>query len=150
MRLSFVFASLALLTATSASALDVTEAVAARQTQFKTLAGTFGQLAGMARGKVAYDAEAAQAAADQIVMLSQNDQVTLFPEGSDEMMVDGTRAMPAIWDNFDDFQAKWADLGAAALNLQAAAATGQDGLGTAVGQLGGTCGACHRSYRAPE
>ena len=43
-----------------------------------------------------------------------------------------------------------AGLGQAAASLQQVAATGQEALGPAVGQLGGACKACHDTYRAPE
>lgn len=121
-----------------------------RKGQFNILALNVGILGGMAKGAMPYDAEAAQAAADSIVGVSMVHQATLFPEGSDSMSIDDTRAQPNIWDNFSDFESKWAALGDAAKNMQTVAATGQEAIGPALGQLGGACKACHDTYRAPE
>jgi cytochrome c556 len=74
----------------------------------------------------------------------------LWPAGSDNMSIEGTRAEPAIWDNFDDFLSKWDGLGAAAKEMQVAAGTGPEAIGPALGKVGGACKACHDDYRAPE
>jgi cytochrome c556 len=66
------------------------------------------------------------------------------------MAIDGTRAMPMIWENLDDVLAKWSGFGEAAAALQTVAATGQGALGPALGELGNACKACHDDYRAPE
>ena len=78
------------------------------------------------------------------------DPAALWVEGSDNISIDGTRALPAIWDNFDDFASKWGAYVTAANAMQAAAGTGLDAIGPALGALGGTCGACHDVYRAPQ
>lgn len=96
-----------------------------------------------------YDAAAASAAADNIVAVSSLAQ-NHWPAGSDAMAIDATRAEPMIWDDLDDFAAKWQDFGTKAAELQAVAADGQAGLGPAVGAVGETCKACHESYRAPD
>ncbi|MGI1663287.1 c-type cytochrome [Palleronia sp. KMU-117] len=124
--------------------------LAARQGQFDILALNIGVLGGMARGNTPYDAAMAQQAADNIVAVSRIAQTFNWPEGSDNMSIEGTRALPAIWDNLDDVVAKWAALGTAAEGLAAVAGTGQEALGPALGAVGGTCQACHEAYRAPE
>ena len=70
----------------------------------------------------------------------------LFPAGSEK---GETKAKPAIWGNFADFEAKSKDFAAAAKALEAAAATG-DKAATAkqFAALGGSCKSCHESYRA--
>jgi cytochrome c556 len=133
-----------------ATAQDVEDAVAARQGQFKIMALNLGILGGMARGQVDYDAEAAQTAADNLVAISMLSQGAFWPAGSDTFSVEGTRAMPAIWDNLDDVLSKWDAYGEAATALQAVASDGQGALGPALGQLGGTCKACHDAYREPQ
>jgi cytochrome c556 len=136
---------------TSASfAQDVAAAVGARQGQFKIMALNVGVLGNMARGNTAYDAAQATAAANNLVAISMLDQSFHWPEGSDEMSIDGTRALPAIWENLPDVVTKWQAFGAAATGLAAEAGNGLDAMRAALGPVGGTCGACHDAYRAPQ
>ena len=129
---------------------DLSGNVKARQGQFRIMAINLGILGDMAQGKTEYDAEAAQAAADTLVAVSTINQPPLWPEGSSEMDMDGTRAKAEIWDNRDDFASKWAGFGEAASAMQQVAATGQEAIGPAMGGLGGACKACHDTYRAPQ
>lgn len=139
------------LTAGSAFAQDEYEnQLKARKGQFNLLALNVGVLGGMARGNVDYDAALAQAAAENIVAIAAINQMPLWPEGSDEMSIDDTRAKPEIWDNFSDFASKWAAVGTAAEGLPAAVGSGAEGIGPALGPLGGTCKDCHDTYRAPR
>lgn len=135
--------------ATPVLAQDMTANIKARQGQFRILALNLGVLGGMAKGELTYDAAGAQAAADSIVGVSMVHQPTLFVEGTDDMSVEGTRALPAIWENPDDFAAKWAALGEAAKGMQAAAGTSAEAIGAAMGPLGGACKSCHETYRTP-
>ncbi|SDX99191.1 c-type cytochrome [Citreimonas salinaria] len=137
-------------TATASFAQDVPDAVKARQGQFRIMAINLGILGDMARGKAEYDAEAAQNAADTLVAISGVHQPTLWPEGTDTMSIDGTRAEPALWDNLDEVLSKWSDFGEAAAQLQTVAADGQEAIGPAIGRVGDACKACHDEYRAPE
>ncbi|MEM1077299.1 MAG: cytochrome c [Pseudomonadota bacterium] len=122
----------------------------ARQGQFRLIALNIGVLGGMARGKVPYNAETAQAAADNLVAVASLHQGALWPEGSDNMSIDGTRAMPSIWEDNADFLSKWQDVATAAGGLAAVASNGQAALGPALGPLGATCKSCHEAHRAPE
>lgn len=135
--------------ATSAAA-ELPQAVKARQGQFNIMALNLGILGGMAKGAVEYDADAAQAAADTLVAVSMVNQVPMWPEGTDAMAIDGTRAEPALWENVDDAMSKWMAFGEAAKAAQASASNGQEALGPLLGQLGGTCKACHDDYRTPK
>lgn len=125
-------------------------AVTARQGQFRLMAFNIGTLAAMAKGEADYDAAAAQIAADNLVALSSLDQSHFWPEGSDAMSIDNTRALPVIMDDFAGFSAKWDGFGTAARAMQAVAGEGLDDVRGAIGGLGGACGACHKAYRAPE
>jgi len=146
----FTLAAATAVIGTVAVAQDFSANLKARQGQFRIMALNIGVLGGMAQGKIAYDAEAAQRAADTLVAVSHIDPGPLWPEGSDSMSLDGTRAMPSIWDEHDDFLAKWGAFGDAAAEMQKIAASGQEALGPAMGKLGGTCKACHDKHRAPE
>ncbi|MDA7424543.1 c-type cytochrome [Thalassococcus lentus] len=145
-----LLAAVATLGSTAAYAQDFEAQLKARQGQFRIMAINLGILGGMARGAVEYDAEAAQAAADSLVGVSMVNQAPLWPEGSDSMSIDGTRAMPAMWENLPDVLEKWGAFGAAAAEMQTAAATGVEAIGPALGKMGGTCKACHDTYRTPE
>lgn len=146
------FAALATLAVIAAPAFaqDLPQPVKARQGQFNIMALNLGILGGMARGSVDYDADAAQAAADSLVAVSKLSQAAMWADGTDAMSLDGTRAQPAIWENMDDFSAKWAAFGEAATAMASAAGTGKDAIGPNMGALGASCKGCHDTYRAPE
>ena len=150
MKKSIVAVAALAIRGSAAVAQDRPKEVKARQGQFQILAMNLGVLGGIAKGAIEYDEATATAAADSIAGVAMVHQATLFAEGTDSMSIDGTRAMPEIWDNMDDFASKWDALGAAAAEMQTAAATGKDAIGPALGKIGGTCKACHDTYRAPE
>jgi cytochrome c556 len=66
---------------------------------------------------------------------------TLFPEGSQ-----GGDALPAIWENPDDFAAKLDDLEQAAANLKSTVDSGGEII-PAFQQVGQACKSCHDDYR---
>lgn len=132
------------------AAQDFNGAVKARQGQFRIMALNLGVLGGMAKGETPYDAEMAEMAAENLELISELHEAPLWPAGSSNMDIDGTRAMPSIWDENEDFLAKWAAFGEAADNLEDVAGDGQAGLGPAVGAVGKTCGACHDAHRQPS
>lgn len=145
------FAAITALAVLATTAIAETpQAVKARQGQFNLMALNIGVLGGMAKGEVEYDAATAQAAADNLVTVSMIHQGAMWPAGTDNMSIDGTRAEPAIWNNIDDVMAKWAAFGTAAKAMQGAAGGGLEGLRPAMGGLGGSCKGCHDTYRAPE
>lgn len=125
-------------------------AVKARTSIMTLYASNLGQLGAMAKGQADYDAEAASKAANNLALLVQLDQSTLWPQGTDNKSIEGTRALPELWQNFPDVMAKGEALGKAAAAMQAAAGTDLAALQGAMGGLGGACSACHKAYRAPE
>lgn len=126
---------------------DENPAVAARQGQFQLFVHNFGALGGMVQGRMEYDAALAQTAADNLFHVTRHDQSRLWPDGTDSMSIDGTRAKPEIWDNLDDFVTKFVALQQAAENLQAVAGDGLDAMRAAFGPTAGACQACHQVYR---
>ena len=122
-------------------------AVGARQGQFKIYLHNFATIGGMAQGRIDYDAAAAQTAADNLFHITRLDQISMWPEGTDSMSIDGTRAKPEIWENLDDFVAKYVAMQTAVEGLQAAAGSGLDAMRAAVGPVGAACQACHQAYR---
>ncbi len=122
-------------------------AIGHRQAQFQLYAHNLAVLGGMAQGKIDYDAAMAQTAADNLFHITRHDQGRMWPEGTSTADTDATRALPAIWDNLDDFTAKFADLQDASVALRDVAGDGLDTMRPAVGALGDACGACHEDYR---
>ncbi|MCR8723589.1 c-type cytochrome [Frigidibacter sp. ROC022] len=117
-----------------------------RSAMMKAQGKQLGILGAMVQGKAPYDAAAASAAATELDKLANADWMPAFPADS----LDGKRAMPEIASNMDDFMAKYEALGAATTALVAVAGTDLDALKAAFGPVGAACGACHKSYRAPE
>ena len=61
-----------------------------------------------------------------------------------------TAALPAVWQNADDFSAKTQDLLTAAAAYSAAAAEGQSTARRAFIELGGACKGCHENFKAED
>lgn len=127
----------------------VSAAITARQSQMRLFAFNIGTLSGMAQGKIEYNAEAAQTAANNLAALSSIDFGPYWVVGSSNADVAGTRALPAIWENPEGVLAALAALQAATAGMADSAGGGLDGLQSAMSPLGGACGACHQAYRAP-
>ncbi|WP_238368066.1 c-type cytochrome [Mesobacterium pallidum] len=125
-------------------------AIKARQAQMTLYAFNLGTLGAMARGNAPYDAEAATAAATNLQALTGLNASALWPAGSDSESVDGTRALPALWQNFPDVIEKAQATKAAADAMVTAAGTDLAALQGAMGALGGACGDCHKAYRLPD
>lgn len=136
-----VSAALVLVAATSFAHSDVSNpAVAARMQAMSDISAQMKVLGNMAKGEVDFDAAAAQAAVDTVAARAA-EVPALFeaPETDPE-----SESLPAIWDNWEDFVAKSETLETAAANATIASAAD---LGPALGQMGGTCKACHSKYR---
>lgn len=121
-------------------------AVKARQAHMQLYAFNLGILGNMAQGKTDYDADAAQAAADNLAAVASVDETAYWVEGTAE----GSRSLPVIWENLDDFIAKQNAVKTASLAMADVAGTDLASLQGAMGDLGGTCSACHREYRARQ
>lgn len=105
------------------------------------------QLGAMVKGEAPYDPVQAREALETI-MSDMETFVTLFPEGTETGHE--TRALPAIWERPDDFEAKAEDLVLAAEAAHAVADEGLDSFRPAFGDLGDACGACHEDFRAEK
>lgn len=104
-------------------------------------------LGGMAKGEIPFDAAEARAALDTIAANTE-EFVTLFPEGTETGHE--TRALPAIWERKDEFEAQAQDSIEAAMAAKAAADEGLDPFRAAFRDLGASCRACHEDFRAEE
>lgn len=122
---------------------DEDPAVTARKAHMQLYAHNIGILGGMAQEKIPYDADLAMIAATNLATLAAMDETTYWTEGTAE----GSRALPAIWGNMDDFMAKRDGLTTAANAMVEVAGTDLASLQGAMGDLGGSCSGCHREYR---
>ena len=114
-----------------------------RHAVMELLAGHMSALALIAQGKVD-QGEFTQSHADAIAS-GTAEIVSLFPEGSGG---EGTEALPAIWDNPDEFAdavAKSREAGAAL--AEAAASDDPAALMPAFAAVGRSCKGCHEDYR---
>jgi cytochrome c556 len=115
-----------------------------RRAVMQSVAYKVGQLRGMAQGEIPVDQAAFVKHANDVATLG-----TMIPEGFiPNSAVEGSAALPEVWTNMADFQAKAMELTNAAQAL--ATATQQNGFEAAKGMVqavGGTCGNCHRPYR---
>jgi cytochrome c556 len=129
----------------------VDDAIKARQGFYDLVSHEMGALAAMAKGEAPYDATAAAAHARDLRALSGYALPELFVAGSAKPERSGkTRALPEIWADKADFEAKFGDFVSAVSAFQSQAGAGQAALGPALGKVGATCKACHDAYRAKD
>ncbi|MAM60597.1 cytochrome c [Maritimibacter sp. UBA3975] len=128
----------------------VPASVKARQATMQLYAFNLGTIGAMAQGNMDYDAEAATAAAQNLVKLSSMNQGPMWAPGTSTDDIEGTRALPAIWTDMDGVIEKAVALNEAAAAMETAAGESLESLQGAMGALGGACGDCHKAYRQPE
>jgi cytochrome c556 len=113
-----------------------------RQHTMAAVGGHMQAIVDIIQGKVPHTAHLATHA-DALAALAEVAD-TLFPDGSE-----GGDALPAIWENGEDFAAKLAAFKEAAANFKVAAASGDMAqVGGGLQQLGQACKGCHDDYRA--
>ena len=145
--LAFCFA--VSLVPTAAMSQDAGEkAIATRQGYMKLVLWEAGPLFGMAKGEMAYDAGAAKAHAANLKTISEYPVGGLFLSGTSTADRPGkTRALPKIWEDMNGFGKALTDWQAAVATLGGEVGKGQPALAAAVGELGKSCGGCHKPYR---
>ena len=120
------------------------DALKYRKAAFTVMARHFGIVAGMANGKIPFDAKAAADNAEIATMVSKLPYVG-FVEGSDK---GDTKAEPKIWTEMDKFRAAASKMQDEMVKLNVAAKGGNiDTIKAAVGETGKACKACHDNYR---
>ncbi len=143
--------SAAALTGVVAAADPLDDAVKARRGYFTLLGANMGPLAAMAKGEMEYSAEVAETHASNLLALATYNPAPHFPAGTaNEERTGDTRALPAIWTDLEGFLAKYQAFTKAVADMQSPAVAGRAELGQAIGQVGGTCKACHDDYRAKD
>ena len=147
-KIAFAAAALATLWSLPASAQfqKPEDAIKYRQSAFTLLGNHFGRVAGMAQGKIPFDAKVAAENTAVLVTLSKL-PAAAFGEGTDKGAP--TRAKPDIWKDGVKFKAAAEKMVAEVAKLDTAAKSGSlDAIKAAVGGVGGACKACHDDFRA--
>jgi cytochrome c556 len=120
------------------------DAIKYRKAAFTVMATHFGRVAGMAQGKIPFDAKAAADNAEIATTMSRL-PFAGFTEGTDK---GETKAKPEIWTEQDKFKAAASKMQDAMEKLNVAAKAGNvDTLKTAAGAVGQACKGCHDTYR---
>lgn len=133
----------------SGSAVDPEAALKARKAHMQLYAHNLGILGGMARGNIEFEAALAQTAADNLASLAVMSQDTYWVPGTAAGEIEGSKALPAIWEDEAGFDEDMAALEQAAMDLQDNAGS-LDGVRGALRAVGGACGACHEDYRQSD
>lgn len=134
--------------AESHAAKDLDPAVAARHYQMQMVGYHTGILGAIAKGEAEYDAAIVAAAAKNLAALASMERATLWVEGTEQGVSAGSRAKAEIWSDPDGFAERMqalADASTALMDASDAAA-----VGAGMGDLGGSCKACHEKYRGPK
>lgn len=141
-----------LITATSTVLADGPhdKAIKARQAMFQLYSYHSGILNAMAKGKMEYNADLAQEAANNLLAAASLGQSTLWPQGSDNANSENApnRALPAIWETYPAIVEKGEAMGKAAAAVASSAGNGLDALKASVGDVGAACKGCHDDFRA--
>ncbi|MEQ5869719.1 cytochrome c [Sagittula sp. NFXS13] len=114
--------------------------VKARMAAMSDIGASMKTLGKMVKGETDFDAMAAQAAVDTVAARAEAAPELFEPKETDPE----SEALPAIWDNWDDFVTKAEALQTTAEGITITAAAD---LGPAMGQLGDACKACHSKYK---
>jgi cytochrome c556 len=105
----------------------------------------YGPLAGMAKGKVPYNAEIVARNAMFLDVLNKMPWDGFTPSTKDEK----SRALPAVFENADKFKEAQDRFQAEVSKLVAATKGGDEGaVKQQIGAVGKTCGSCHNDFRA--
>ena len=115
--------------------------VKARQNLMQSNGGAMGVLSGMAKGEVAFDAAAAEAAKQALIANAAGIEAAFTNNASDPE----NKSKPEVWTNWEGFLADAKAMADAAAALDA---TSLDGVKAGLGAIGGTCKDCHTEFKA--
>ena len=127
-------------------------AIDARQSHMRLNAFNLSLLGAMAKGEVAYDAAAAEAAADNLAALALLDESRYWPPGTDmeTLGVEHTEALAAIWAEGSEVGDRAQALVDASAEMAGAAGQGLQSLQGAMRGMGNACSGCHEEYRVAD
>jgi cytochrome c556 len=151
MRLRFELTAIALAALAGGIAIaeaqtNAAAAITARQDAMKAQGSAMRTLTPIVRGEQPWN----QQAAVQALTTLNNTIPAVFPQGSGPE-AGKTDALPAIWQNWADFQAKAKTLETeSAKLLQLAQAGDEAGFKAQFPAIGRSCGGCHENYRVKK
>lgn len=120
------------------------DAIKYRKAAFTVMARHFGIVAGMANGKIPFDAKAVADNAEIAAVMSKLPYAG-FMDGTDK---GDTKAEAKIWTERDKFNGAASTMQEAMAKLNAAAKGGNlEAIKAAAGETGKACKACHDNYR---
>lgn len=123
------------------------QAIKYRQSVYKVILWNFGPVAGMAQGKIPYDAADFARRAERVATMAPM-LLEGYPEGSATASGVKTRARPEIWENMSDFTKLMHDMESKTAALATVAKEGDfEKSKAAFGEAASACKACHEKYR---
>lgn len=124
------------------------ELVETRQDNMETFGDSAKTIAGFIKGEGGTVEDVQAAAADMAEVAERLPD--LFPEGTGQGVSDSD-ALPAIWEDPEDFASKVEAAQAAIADFQPAAESGDpSAIRTAFAAVGQACSGCHDTYRAED
>ncbi|MEW8029376.1 MAG: cytochrome c [Candidatus Thiodiazotropha sp.] len=134
-----------ILAAPLAWADDIEKAVEYRQGVMNVFGWNMKAMSNMMKGKIPFDQKVFADHAKDLATASELNLMPGFPEDSESEESD---ALPEIWMEFDDFEAKYRKLAETARSLSEAAPNGDKAsLGKALEKTGKACKACHKKFK---
>lgn len=125
---------------------DADKAVEYRQKALSVMQNNFAYMGDMIKGDMPFDLAIFTERAETVAKLASVPWVGFSQEGA--MPGNNTDALPAIWDNWDDFQERATQLQANADKLASAANSGDRGqIRDAFMQTADSCKGCHDQYK---
>ena len=118
-----------------------------RQSAMTLIGKYFGPMAGMASGKVPFNAQMVTRNAGYLEVLAQ------MPWDGFDASTQGekTRALPAIWSDAGKWKDSQTALQSAVAKLSSASKGGDEGaIKAAIGDVGKSCGGCHDNFRQKQ
>ncbi|MET0004684.1 MAG: cytochrome c [Candidatus Thiodiazotropha sp.] len=124
---------------------DIERAVEYRQGVMNVFGWNMKAMSNMMKGKIPFDQKVFAHHAKDLASASGLNLLPGFPEDSESEESD---ALPEIWMEFDDFEAKYQKLAEAARGLSETEVNGDKAsLGRALETTGKACKACHKKYK---
>ena len=121
------------------------DAIKYRQSALFVMGQHFTRLAGMAQGKIPFDAKTA---ADNAAVVESMSKLPWAGFGEGTNQGGNTKAKPEVWSDNAKFKEAADKMMAEVVKLNTAAKTGKlDDLKSAVSATGGTCKNCHDNFR---
>jgi cytochrome c556 len=139
----FAVAAIAVVALSATAVVAQQDPIAARKALMKTTSQNAGILAKMNKGDEPFDLAKVKAAL-AVFQDTAAKAPALFPP--DSKTGGETAALPKIWEDMDDFKARFAKFGADAKAAETSI-TDLDTLKAAFPVLGKNCGGCHELYR---